>query len=457
MEVCDKIQESQHSKDYLKAIVKRLNHQDPHIVMQAITLLDACINNCGRNFHLEVASRDFETEFRKLLSKSQPKINERLRGLLKKWAEGYFKTDPQLSLIPALYTKLRQEGMDFSQVDGPKPKQSSQPKDPNAVSSQQEVDDIAKAIELSLKDTQPSPKSGGVGSAASSLYPSTNISSTSDGRKVRALYDFEAAEDNELTFFAGEIIYILDDSDPNWWKGCNQRGEGLFPANFVTADLSVEPEKTKRETKKSVQFNEAVQVKTVKLTQQVEIDEGKIDRLLYLLHEADPNEDCNDSEQMVALEEEVNAMGPLIDTELERVDRKHAQLTQLSSSLVEALNLYYTLMREPLQVAKPPPQFHPPPSQIYNGPTYSLPPEQYMMGPPGTGAGFPIGLPRPEDLGPQSLPPQPTSSQPMTFPPSSGLPNYGAPFPISGVPSHPQNLPPPSSYPNPPPTNGQQL
>lgn len=43
-------------------------------------------------------------------------------------------------------------------------------------------------------------------------------------------------------------------------------------------------------------------------------------------------------------------MGPLIDQELEQVDRKHAQLTQLSSDLVEALNLYHTLMREPANV-----------------------------------------------------------------------------------------------------------
>lgn len=66
-------------------------------------------------------------------------------------------------------------------------------------------------------------------------------------------------------------------------------------------------------------------------------------------------------------------MGPLIDSELERVDRKHAQLTQLSTDLVEALGLYHTLMREP---QFPPinklsygfPVSQPPPSSAVNYP-----------------------------------------------------------------------------------------
>lgn len=67
---------------------------------------------------------------------------------------------------------------------------------------------IIAAIELSLKEAQGH-------SQSKSLYPqATGLLSSSAGggsveekepKKVRALYDFEAAEENELTFYAGEI------------------------------------------------------------------------------------------------------------------------------------------------------------------------------------------------------------------------------------------------------------
>ena len=48
-------------------------------------------------------------------------------------------------------------------------------------------------------------------------------------------------------------------------------------------------------------------------------------------------------------EDQVYRMGPLIDAELEAVDRRHAQLTRLSTELVDALNLYHQLMHENIQ------------------------------------------------------------------------------------------------------------
>eukprot|EP00088_Acartia_fossae_P066832 TRINITY_DN8302_c0_g1_i15.p1 TRINITY_DN8302_c0_g1~~TRINITY_DN8302_c0_g1_i15.p1 ORF type:complete len:638 (-),score=172.54 TRINITY_DN8302_c0_g1_i15:484-2397(-) len=378
MEVCDRVQATNSGpKDCLKSIYKRLNHQDPHVVLQAVVLLDACINNCGQYFLVEVASREFETEFRKLLTKSHPKVQEKLKLSLKKWAEGEFSKDSKYSLIPTLYNALKREGYRFTEDDPPRTQ--TLPKDPNVVASKQEEDDIAKAIQLSLESSKGggsssasgtgNRSSGGGASAVnnsnanSSLYPSADSFSTNQGssgpsgsfnssasaapdkdqKKARCLYDFEAAEDNELTFKAGEIVVILDDEDANWWKGSNHRGEGLFPANFVTLDLSPATEK-----KKSVQFNEEVEVNTVEkvvATPQLTIDEEKIDQLLSILHEADPLDE-EDPPSLPVLEEQVGAMGPMIDNELEKIDRQHAKLTRLSRELVESLQLYHTLMAE---------------------------------------------------------------------------------------------------------------
>ncbi|XP_069770347.1 signal transducing adapter molecule 1 isoform X1 [Narcine bancroftii] len=373
LDICDKVGQSRTGpKDCIRSIMRRVNHKDPHVAMQALTLLGACVSNCGKIFHLEVSSRDFASEVSNVLNKGHPKVCEKLKALMVEWAEE-FKNDPQLSLISAMIKNLKDQGVAFPAVGSQAAEQAKASpalvvKDPNITVNKKEEEDLAKAIELSLKEQrhQQTP--------VSSLYPNTSNLTTSkpEGRKVRAIYDFEAAEDNELTFKAGEIITVQDDSDPNWWKGETYQGIGLFPSNFVTADLTAEPEILKTE-KKTVQFSDDVQIETLEPEPEpVYIDEEKMDQLLQMLQSANPTDGQPDPTELLHLEGVCNQMGPLIDQKLEEIDRKHSELSDLNVKVMEALSLYAKLMNEdPLysMYAKLPNQqyYMQPSPQVYSG------------------------------------------------------------------------------------------
>ncbi|GFV35208.1 signal transducing adapter molecule 1 [Trichonephila clavipes] len=295
MHICDNATNYQDGAKFcFKAILKRLHHNVPRVVLQTLTLLDACVKNCDRNFLLQVASMEFTSEVRKLLGKMHPQAETKLKQLLQRWATEEFKDDAELGIIPSLYYKLKSEGVEFPTENEKKPA-APVCTDPDAVTSQEEENDIIKAIEISLKDTGRYDAPSEYGS--SSYGNEITSKSLPEPFKVRAIYDFDAAEDNELTIKTGEIVLVLDNSNANWWKGSNHRGEGLFPANFVSEDLDYKPEETISEIS-----SVAETVSDATFSGEVKIDEAKIEALINWLNDTDPANECPDPKDMLRLE-----------------------------------------------------------------------------------------------------------------------------------------------------------
>lgn len=103
---------------------------------------------------------------------------------------------------------------------------------------------ISQNINQESKTTNPQPESEQKAEnkeqvAENELYsqldgPYLYFDPNNEGMKARALYDYQAADDTEITFDPGDIITHIDAIDEGWWQGLGPDGTyGLFPANYV--------------------------------------------------------------------------------------------------------------------------------------------------------------------------------------------------------------------------------
>jgi len=168
-----------------------------------------------------------------------------------------------------------------------------------------------------------------------SVQPSSNSTTSvqTPQRQVKALYDFEAAEDNELSFATGDIITLLDDSDSNWWRGSFNRTTGLFPASFVTYDL----ETAQPERKPAAEVAPTPQTP---MLPRVQIDEEILLKCIQLLEGCDPTGEAPDPPDLAFYEQMSLAQAPLIDTKLAQIDKQHNMLAQIDVAIRDVLANY---------------------------------------------------------------------------------------------------------------------
>ncbi|XP_044202298.1 target of Myb protein 1-like isoform X3 [Thunnus albacares] len=88
--------------------------------MLALTVLEACVKNCGHRFHVLVTSQDFVEGVlvRSILPKYNPPtaLHDRVLSLIQSWADA-FRSSPSLAGVVYVYDDLRRRGLEFPMTD----------------------------------------------------------------------------------------------------------------------------------------------------------------------------------------------------------------------------------------------------------------------------------------------------------------------------------------------------
>ncbi|KAK0132421.1 Target of Myb protein 1 [Merluccius polli] len=121
MEICDLVNSSDEGpRDAVKAIRKRIvGNKNFKEVMFTLTVLEACVKNCGHKFHVLVSTREFVEGVlvRSIIPKNNPPLvlHDRVLSLIQAWADA-FRSSPDLTGVVSVYEDLRRKGLDFPVV-----------------------------------------------------------------------------------------------------------------------------------------------------------------------------------------------------------------------------------------------------------------------------------------------------------------------------------------------------
>ncbi|XP_062388074.1 target of Myb protein 1 isoform X2 [Sardina pilchardus] len=122
MEICDIVNETEEGpRDAVRAIKKRIvGNKNFKEVVLALTVLEACVKNCGHRFHILVSTREFieGVLVRAILPRNNPPLvmQDRVLSLIQAWADA-FRSSPDLTGVVSVYEDLRRKGLEFPNSD----------------------------------------------------------------------------------------------------------------------------------------------------------------------------------------------------------------------------------------------------------------------------------------------------------------------------------------------------
>jgi signal transducing adaptor molecule len=185
--------------------------------------------------HRELASRAFTDALLRLANdrNTHQQVKAKILERMAEWAEEF--KDPDLGIMRDQYQRLKSQNPNLHPPSAPSKSRLTD------VDRQREEEELQMALKLSIQDktapkdspqtTAPGSSSQAQGPIQQSTVPSGTTAATVS--RVRALFEFEAKDPDELSFRKGDIITVLESVYKDWWKGFLRGHTGIFPLNYV--------------------------------------------------------------------------------------------------------------------------------------------------------------------------------------------------------------------------------
>jgi len=114
LQICDSIRSGDTNAKYaITAIKKKFYHENPHVVLYALTVLESCVKNCGSLIHEEIATRAFMEELRELLKHTNDEsTKKKILEMLQTWGMA-FRNSPRYRIATDTLDLMKAEGWTF--------------------------------------------------------------------------------------------------------------------------------------------------------------------------------------------------------------------------------------------------------------------------------------------------------------------------------------------------------
>ncbi|TIA89944.1 hypothetical protein E3P99_01846 [Wallemia hederae] len=357
---------STNAKLVVEELHKRLSHRHYNTQLLALKLTDFLLKNAAPpdQIQSEVASLSFTQSLQRLVTdrNSDDRVKKATVDLVYSWSDDFDKSPNSTTL--GLMRELADNLANMNIYPSSEPAQQ-RPPSPDYDKLQQEEDELQKVLEMSKTDiggrfnaTAHSPSLPSTSQSHSLAYtqpadparestpppvtkaeqpqpqPQQQPPVNTAPQRVKALYDFEPQEANELGFSKGDVITVLESIHKDWWRGELSGEIGIFPVNYIEVLPNLTPSQISSEAQFEAQLLDSA---------------SDVDRLLRLLQDVDPARGDNiaDDDEIQELYDKTLRLRPKIVKMIDKYSRKKDELVAINMRFNQARDLFAGMMERP--------------------------------------------------------------------------------------------------------------